>query len=69
MPKNSKYSALTRSSVIAAIAKVELELEHCRAGSDKDRTLRKERADLFDALREKDAALLAKWNDPARIGN
>lgn len=62
MPKNSKYSALTRSSIVAAISKVELELEHCRPGMDKDRALRKQRQQLFEALQEKDAEILERWN-------
>lgn len=66
MPRNSKFDTLSRSQIVIALTRLELRLERTKNGSDIDRQLRKERAELFEALREKDNALLEKWNRNAR---
>jgi hypothetical protein len=62
MPKNSKYAPFTRSQIMIAINKIEIRLESTKYGTAADQRLREERSQLFEALKEKDAALLERWN-------
>lgn len=57
-----KYDALKRSQIYIRIYELERQLPGLKYGSDKDRRLRAERAELLDALQKKDAELIAKWN-------
>jgi len=64
-----KYALLRRSQIAIRLLALERELlatdgrgrPRIRSGSTRDGTLRKERAELFRALEQKDAAILEKW--------
>lgn len=57
-----KFDALRRSQIYSRIYAVEKLLPGLKYGSDKDRRLRAERAELLEALQKKDAELIDKWN-------
>ena len=65
----NRYAALRRSQIVVRLLELERELlasdgrgrARVKPGSDRDRKLRGERVALFDALREKDDELCAKW--------
>jgi len=65
----SRWALLRRSQLCAAIYSCERELlalgpagRLCvKPGSKRDSELRRRRAELLDALRNKDAEILAKW--------
>lgn len=61
--KNSKYSVLKRSQVCARIHAIEQKLLNTKPGFARERDLRAERTELFLVLRERDAELVAKWEN------
>lgn len=58
----SKYTLLSRSQIMMRIHALEQILLHVKGGSERDRVTRKERAELFVALKEKDDALIRRFN-------
>lgn len=64
-----RYAALRRSQIAIRLWSIEQELlasdgrgrPRIKSGSTRDKALRVERAALFDALKDKDEAILAKW--------
>ena len=65
----NKYAQLRRSQLLVRLLGIEAQLLATTAhgqprikwGTPRDRALRKERAELLDAMHERDAQILAHW--------
>lgn len=57
----SKYDLLKRSQLMTRLIHLERAIMHTKVGSERDRTLRAERQEIFEAIRRKDDELLERW--------
>lgn len=59
--QSGKYDRLRRSQLVIAIHAIEQQLPALKYGSEKDRRLRAERSELFEALQKRDAEIIERW--------